>query len=527
MSFALLSILGVLAGIAALAVLLWLIQRLRVEHREVEVLSTLFWQAAIEETRARVFVRRFRYWPAWLLLLAIASLMWLLFSRPQTNSLDGTQHVVVVDWSVEDPARRDADLQVAIDRAATLPTTAREIVAVSSSMETLLTPGEPAKLAALRVGEAKVGPPGIDWAIESLSTRASERHPLAIHIVGDVSVDKQRVEALGENVRIRRIERPTVESKPTLKTLGIADAASGRWDSVDVWFAFAEQDEGDLDERIAVAVDGELISDPIEKLDGNSFQLSDIRASGGLVTIQLDGKPVDSITLPRREPIRVMVDSDVPETIRQLVALDQACEIVSDDAEVRFGSNDACNFRLSADDQPAFLIGSELEDPSVALGELVDELALQQIDGTSIAEQSGKLVDVQVQTSPSRRVEVWGSLFSPSFDFQESRACPILISRSIRWLANRPPMVPWAQQGKRLPVASSEFDRVTSSIAVTKDGRELKAARIFPAIENSAELTASANPTLFSSLSVYTWLGLIVSCLLVGEWILFQRGRMP
>ena len=47
MSFALLSTFAVLLGILLLAIGLWLAQRLRVQHREVEVLSTLFWQSAL------------------------------------------------------------------------------------------------------------------------------------------------------------------------------------------------------------------------------------------------------------------------------------------------------------------------------------------------------------------------------------------------------------------------------------------------------------------------------------------------
>ena len=85
MSFALLSTFAVLLGTLLLAIGLWLAQRLRVQHREVEVVSVLFWQSALEETRARVFTRRFRHWPAWLLLVAIASLLWMLLAQPPVS----------------------------------------------------------------------------------------------------------------------------------------------------------------------------------------------------------------------------------------------------------------------------------------------------------------------------------------------------------------------------------------------------------------------------------------------------------
>ena len=73
MTFTLFSTFVTFIGIGVIAVGLALLQRLRVQHQEIEVVSTLFWQAAVKETRARVFVQRFRHWPAWLLLVLISS----------------------------------------------------------------------------------------------------------------------------------------------------------------------------------------------------------------------------------------------------------------------------------------------------------------------------------------------------------------------------------------------------------------------------------------------------------------------
>ena len=83
MTFTFLSTIATLAGILSLALALALLQRLRVQHREIEVVSTLFWQAAVKETRARVFIKEFRHWPAWLLLVLIASALWVLLAGPR------------------------------------------------------------------------------------------------------------------------------------------------------------------------------------------------------------------------------------------------------------------------------------------------------------------------------------------------------------------------------------------------------------------------------------------------------------
>ena len=58
MSFANLSGLGVVLGVAGLAGALFLLQRLRVRYQPKRVVTTLFWKEALEEARARVLVRR-------------------------------------------------------------------------------------------------------------------------------------------------------------------------------------------------------------------------------------------------------------------------------------------------------------------------------------------------------------------------------------------------------------------------------------------------------------------------------------
>ncbi|MCG8649764.1 MAG: hypothetical protein MI861_08020, partial [Pirellulales bacterium] len=253
MSFGLLSLLPVLVGIAVIAATLWLAQRLRVQHREVEVLSTIFWRQALEETRARVFVRRFRHWWAWILLVTIASLLWVMLAQPQTHSLDGTSHVVLLDWGVDDAEIRNAHLETAIDVARSLPINDRQIVAVSTKLESLLRPGEPPELARFRNRDAAgQAPRDLNWAIEAIAARAGPQAPLSIHVVGDSAIDQRRLDSLLSSLpsdpasptmlTINRVQREDLqESAPRLATLGIADASDGSWQSVDLWVAFSDQ----------------------------------------------------------------------------------------------------------------------------------------------------------------------------------------------------------------------------------------------------------------------------------------------
>lgn len=528
MSFSLLSSLAVLGGVAVLATLLWLLQRLRVQHRQVEVLSTLFWQAAMEETRARVFVRRFRHWPAWILLVAIASLLWMLLAGPQLESFDGSHHIVVLDWSVDDEPTRQEDLRRAIEFAETLPPSKREVVAVGDEIEPLLAAGEPVELARLRGNDSTaIGPMGLGWAIESLSARATKNKPVTLYLVGEVELHAWRPESLGDHVRLRCLPRESPLKRIGLSHLGISDAASDRWECVDVGFAF-ESPSPIQSSDISVTVNNLASTAPLIQSDEQSFRIADVPASGGVLAIRYAGREVGAITLPLQNPIRVSLEDGVPEPLRQLVEVDKACQIVPEgDAEVKIGASEDCQFRLTDLDQPAFFIESDQTDPQRALTELIDILALKQIDATSIADQSGQVVDVRLESTGYRNVAVWSELFSSAYDFQESRACPIFVSRSIRWLANRHARIPWAQQGQRLPVAGREFDRVSGSVANTNDGREIRATRIIENVSDAAELEVAASPNVMSRVGLHSWLGLIVVGLLVCEWVLYQRGRMP
>lgn len=546
MSFGLLSATGVFLGVVALAAGLWLAQRLRVQHREVEVLSTLFWQAAIEETRARVFVRRFRHWRAWVLLVAIASLLWLLVNQPRAAS-DGTRHVVLVDWSVDDAEVRERDLETALEFTADLPEADREVIAVGSHLETLLQPHEPLELARQRnESRPRMVAHGMDWAIESLAARANEQTPIAIHIVGNAPVDEARLAALrtgtpqgfnvfraGSGIRQNSqtatngiLANSTTAGSAELATLGVSESANSDWSQVDVWIVFAKRNDA---AKLSVQLDKQPLDQPVIERQDGTFEIEGLAANGAVIEVAYEGRSVGALTLPRREPIRVFLDGNVPAALRQLVELDSACEIVAEttDATVIMGSAQNANFRLTSDNEPAFFIQADNDDPDAALAGVVDELALRQIDATAIAQQSGQVVDVQVASGDTRALAIWQSLFTPSFDFVESRACPIVVGQSIRWLASRPPLVEWAELGRRLPDASPEFERANTDITSTNDGREVRTTRLTPLPSQSATLGDSSEGLTFAGFNFVTWLGLLVAVLLIGEWVLFQKGYLP
>ena len=86
MSLTHLSAAGLTAAAAVLLGALYLLQRLRVRHREIPVVTTLFWKQAVEESRARVLTRRFRHPLAFLLIASIALLILLALAGPRPRA---------------------------------------------------------------------------------------------------------------------------------------------------------------------------------------------------------------------------------------------------------------------------------------------------------------------------------------------------------------------------------------------------------------------------------------------------------
>ena len=130
MSFSNLPLVWGLLGALAIAGILYLLQRLRVRHQLVEVETTLFWQQAMEESRARVLVQRFRHPWAYLLILAIALLLWLSVAGLRGGGDAQRDHVVLLDGSAAMAIgeRFPEVVALANDYVGALPEDARTVV---------------------------------------------------------------------------------------------------------------------------------------------------------------------------------------------------------------------------------------------------------------------------------------------------------------------------------------------------------------------------------------------------------------
>jgi len=539
------------AGFAALAAGLYLLQRLRVRHREVEVVTTLFWREAVEERSVRVLKRRFRHPWAYLLLLAIAGFLWALVASPARTDADGTRHVVLLDGAaaMSRDGRFERAVAAATDLAAALPVNRREVRLVAGEVETVLAPGEPLPLLRARLdGRVPVAAPGgFSGALTALAAGADERTPVHAYLVGDAPVEREQLDHLPETVTIERVPIDgALAANRGIVEIGLADGDLGAWETVDVTFEVAPAEADVPADALAITLDDAPLGLPLERRGPGRFRLRDVPARGGVLTVRfvdaayggsIAFDDVASIALPNRPRITVRLDPSAPNALRSVLRLDPGLRLVDDsggaNAEVVIGAGDGADLQL-VDDQAAdaftiTMIDRDDGDDAMRVTAIIDELALRQIDADTLAEQAGREIRLTIDAGATRRVTMWSALLESPYDFRDSRAFPVFIARSVRWLAGRPALVPWARTDEPVPSREPLVVRPARVGAVPlADGRIVQASLLERAPGAGAKTDGPAVTAAEGrGLDLFGLLGLIIAALLAVEWVLYQRGRIP
>jgi len=549
-----------LGGLLATAAVLYALQRLRVRHESRTVVTSLFWREATEETRARSLFERFRHPLAYAMALLCAGLMLLGAGRLDEDRDEGLRHVLLLDASAGmaravGETTRFAQAQAALAaELAESPRDRSEVLWCGEHVRTLLAPGEDRALLGPRLAgrTPDLAPGTLDRALRSRARMEDgEGGGRRFVLFGDAPVAPSTLAALGAGERVERaVLAPVIDGGMGITAMGVSEPASGRWGMVDLFIQTRGGSTSIFD--LTLTLDGERFErGGVIGTDGDrrGFLISDVPAAGALLEARLDtdGEAADadlvaddvaSIRLPSRPPIRVAVDGLVPAfgaAVRAVLAADPAVELVegAGEADVVVGGASAgrpsLRFPSSADQEEAILIGHDREvDSSVALASAVGELGLDRVDASALAESLGRPLAVGALPSDVRRVAIWSELMDPSrTSFLESRAFPVLVGRSIRWLAQVPDLTPYRAIGRLEPTA---LDGARSSLAamVTVD---LDAASLLdPA--TTAPVTAGVSlaepsPEGAGPWRLYTWVLLLALAALSAEWALFQRGRMP
>ncbi len=454
-----------LLGLGAIAFGLYLLQRLRVRHRPTPVVTTLFWKEAVEESRARVLVRRFRHPWAYALFLAICALLWLAFAQPRSEDDADRHYVLLLDGSANAlagdafaGARRRLE-----DDLASLPRDGTRVLFCGAFTRCLLAPGEDPLL--LRKRWAGLGPDAapstVDEQIRSIANHSDPAHPTTIRIYGPSPVSSGVVSRVPDHVRIERSGDAPALVQNGITALGVSPAASGAWNRVDVYLAHTNNAgfSVTLDDR---PWNGEVQSDA--SVPG-AFHLRDVPASGQVLTVRLDaleGPHAEAdLVLPARSVIRVRVDGYLRPIMAPVIESDPALTLVERDEDVRIATEE------TADAGPTLVFVEDgARDPIVVrdawtfgAADPFADVGLHAIEEIEPEGNVARKVTVGFETGTPRRVSAWTSLLTNRFSLGHSRVFPLFVSTALRWLGGGDDLLRFAAAENRSSVRAARGRR--------------------------------------------------------------------
>lgn len=552
-----------LAGWAAIAGGLYLLQRLRVQHREVEVPTTLFWREAVEETRARVLVRRFRHPWAYLLLLGIGSLMWFAAAGLRSEQGADQQWLLVMDGSagMDHGDRYAESLALLQADAAALPADSREVWWMGAGTRTLLRRGEHVRLLSERL--EGLAPEAAPARIEELLHAHLAAHsgtPIEVRVYGDAPLREDALALLPEGVDVLR-RAPDVEARTAnagFVALGVSEASSGRWDRVDVYVEVRGATE--LPTLSLDGTNSSAIAQSNTTEDGTvQLRYRDLPARGQLLTFELpeDEFPADDlaqIVLPNRPALRVAVAADLQAQFGPLIEADPALQLASGEADLvirRMGGAEGAGLpalEIATVEQSAsafFVRHDGYGDPQQLLQTSYARLGLAEVDALSLAQELQRPVGLAVETGGAPSIVMWDALLDEQSGFPATRSFPLFIARGLRWLADVDPLLPSTEAGRPLgtelgrwtDAAGRDHDGAGASLRLAEAGlyQDGAGGRIAVSLLDASATGPLAAAGLQPDSTVagaggtplWIWLALLAFVLLLIEGLLYQRGRMP
>ncbi len=553
------------AGLAGLAGVLYLLQRLRVRHREVRVPTTLFWREAVEESRARIFVRRFRHPWAYLLLWTICALLWFATAMPRADGDPQLQHLLVLDGSAG--MLRGTSFEKAVhsvlERASELPRARTRVVWAGARPLTLLAPGEDLALLARRVRDFRpeASPSSLSTVLRSVAEGLDPDQSLAVEIHGGGELDPAWAEVLPKRLTVRRVfeegNNPSAV-EAGIVAWGVSESASGRWDAVDLYARVA----GPGAERRLVlrGPQGEVIPEAFSRGDEVEYWLRDVSARGERWTASLPADDFSAddqaeLLLPDRAPLRMGLSPLVPAAARAVLEADSGVQIVDADFDVvlrtqeeTFGAGlPALVLVESEADSAAFLVRGPVDgNAEQELGRAFEQLGLREVDALSLAETSRRAIELRFEEdAEGRSLSVWSNLLGPDYDFVQTRAFPLFLAAAVRWLADVPELQQDASAGawitsRRAPLQASDgtqLDGVGVPFRLPRvgnwsdaQGSTLSVALLDPALHRASapwpSSNAEASNTLFAG-ELWPWIALLALLLLAAEWIFVRKEWIP
>ena len=550
------------AGLAALAGGLYLLQRLRVRHARVEVVTTLFWKQVLEDTHARELTQRFRHLPAYLLLVAVAASLWSGVAGVEAERDPGRRTVLLLDQSslaaVGD--RWDGWGRLLLELHGRCDPDRTTVVACGAQPRTLASEGEATPVLRERLAglEPELTAPSMESTLLGLLRTKHDLEPWRLVLVGEAPVTAGLVEALPEEVELTRATLPTASAldAPGLLAVGAGHGAAWTEATVLVRARGAGAGAGPAPELL---LDGQSWT-VAPFYEGAAWRYEGLPANGGLLEVRLPGAsaPHDRarLALPVRTPVLVAVEPALEPLVGAVLDAHPGLQR-SDEGQaevvIRSGGASLGSGLPALELAPAsagsaaveLQVPSEAVPSSAALSELLVATGLDRLAGSELATQVGRTLEATLSTGPVRGVRLWTELVEPSDEgLRASRAFPLLMARALEWLRAAPTLVPEARAGSTLPVELAPAEqrlaapaaRVALLRAAAASARDtaLSEVGVLPEVSAFAP-EAGGSPAELpppvleagTSWGLGTWLLLLGLVLILTEERLLRLGRMP
>ena len=540
------------AGLLGLAVLLYFMQRLRVRQTPLVVETTLFWREVLDDTRARIFVQRFRHPWVYALLLGIVSLLWLSFAQLEPRDESGGRHIVLLSpFSLRSAADRDALKNAILDSVEAMPASRRQVLFCGDELRTLLLPDEDTALLQRRLEDLEDNGHEATLLIALEDLRPFLESGDTLHVAGDLKISGTFENALSEGVKIEAMDIPGERPAAGIKALGWAAAASGRWGFVDILVRI--DDQGDGRAVPAAFLEDRPWGGTVEPgRAAGEMVFRDVPATGEVFRVHPRGAAPRSLTLPDRKPVGVWVAPGIPAVLVRAVKADPGLAVVPRErARVLIVPTE----NMVEDERPVLSLCNEEEqvDAILAMGRLEERaeavldslfysLGLAEIDASDLASARGRRVTMGCRPGSRRRLSLWKSLVSDEFNFIHSRAFPLFVGAALRWLNAVPEPPQFITTGEPLhevrgaltSPAGVPLDPLGDSFVPLGEKPALTSGRkpLFALPLDSRDIagdpaTLSAAAAAGFHMSMVTAMLLLAFFLLGLEWVLYRKGRIP
>lgn len=560
MTLSVLPLWGLLAGLAALAALLYLLQRLKPRSPVIGAKTLMFWQKVVEQSPARKLTQQFRNLLSYLLLLLISALLWIAFAGPLWQSNDASDRLIFyLDGS--GAMADEADFSQAADRlisdvlASDHPR--REVVWGACSGGLLLRAEDHSSALPLRLDSVapERTPSCLDKWLASFASSVENDETVKVVFYGRARPHPDLLEDLPPSITIQTgFELGELADNNAIVSLGLERAASGLADRVDVLVGVKRADgaapSGDM---LVVQIAGQGVDFAFQSGTApSSLIIRDVQSDGRLLSVSLkenDGFEADnsaSILLPGLQPKRVALSASVPAQIAEIVSLDRTSLIVSTTPDVVVRASGE-NFYP---DLPALEIvaSSQQSEAVVFTDPQADQLSPASFGLTNVGlvnqqASNQSLISTRTSDGPVRAVSVWSDLFTSRYNLIDGPGFPIFVSQSLRWLADQDDVFPFQNVGNEPALPSFDAEdpasvqrnslRALQSLTQASDDdvSVRQPLQIAPSNRSDAARASAAAPAdrgMFQSWpDLVLMLGSIGLALLIAEWFLFLRKLVP